>query len=129
MAKLTIGAITTGLQTGITATGAVTPTAGLDTSGITGDWTIKVNIPANTAAKNVRIAIETSVNAFTAATQEMVLDISGAIGAAYDKVFSVRKYQCPASVIGTSSAVTRANVQAITASDSLSIQAWIEYQS
>lgn len=124
---ITIGALTTGLQT-VTATGAVTPTAGLDVSGITGDWTIFVQVPANTTAKNAKIVIESSVNAFTAASPELIVDLSGKYVSASDVVaIPMRKYQRPSSVIGTASAVLRARVDTISSSDSLSLQAWIAY--
>jgi hypothetical protein len=126
MAGKTIGAITTGVQT-VTATGAVTPTAGLDVSGITGDWTLFIQVQSNTAAKKAKVVLEESVNAFTASTHDLVFDVSGAVGSTYDKVISRRKYELPSSIIGTTSAVIRANVQSITAGDSLAVRAWIEY--
>ena len=124
---MTIGAITTGLQAGITATGAVTPTTGLDVSGITGDWTIKVEIPANTAGKKARLVIESSANGFTASVPELIVDISDKTLAASDRVFSVRKYERPSHGLGVTSAVLRARVDKIDSGNSLSVQAWIEY--
>lgn len=126
MAGYTIGAITTGVQS-VTATGAVTPTGGLDVSAITGDWTLKIQIQSQTAAKNCKVILEESVNAFTAATTDLVFDVKGAIGSAYDRIISVRKYQLPSSIIGTTSAVVRANVVTIASADTVGVRAWIEY--
>lgn len=125
MANMTIGAITTGVQT-VTATGAVTPTAGLDISGITGDWTVFVEFQSNTAAKKAKVQIETSTDS-TNWTALQVFDISGAVSSAADKIYSIRKYQAPSAPFGTSAGVCRANVTAIDSSDSLGIRAWVEY--
>ena len=126
MAGKTIGAITTGVQS-MTATGAVTPTAGLDVSGITNDWTLFVQVQSNTLAKKAKVVLEESNTAFTTATTDLVFDVSGTIGSAYDKIFSKRKYELPSSLIGTTTAVVRANVQSITSGDTLTVRAWIEY--
>ena len=126
MANMTIGAITTGVQT-VTATGAVTPTTGLDVSGVTGDFTLKVEVQSNTAAKGFQIQLEESTNAFTAAVADMVVGGKGAVGSAYDKIWSIRKYQIPGTSIGTSGAVLRANVTMLDSADSLKLRAWIEY--
>ena len=126
MANMTIGAISTGVQT-VTATGAVTPTAGLDVSGVTGDWTLYVQVQSNTAAKAFQVQLEESANAWTASVADMVVGAKGGIGSAYDKVWSKRKYELPGSVIGTSGAVLRANVTQIDSGDSLAVRAWIEY--
>lgn len=61
MATMTIGALTTGIQT-VSTTGEITPTAGLDIAAITGDFTVKLRVISLTAAKTVRIQLEDSVN-------------------------------------------------------------------
>lgn len=125
MAK-TYGAITTGAQT-VTATGAVTPTAGLDISGISGDFTVWIQVQALTAAKKAVIALEDSVNAFTASIVKALINPVGAAAAAYDQKYSFRKYQIPSLRAGTTSAVARINVTAIDSATSLTVNSWIEY--
>ena len=126
MANITIGAITTGVQT-VTATGAVTPTAGLDVSGVTGDFTIKVQVQSQTRAKNFQIQIEESTNAFTAVLADMVVGAQGTISKDFDKCWSIRKYQIPGTSIGTTGAVLRANVTELDSASTLKLRAWIEY--
>ncbi len=125
MANMTIGAITTGVQT-VTASGAVTPTAGLDISGITGDWTVKVEVQSLTAAKKSKIQIETSTDS-TNWTALTIVDVSGQVTSAADKVYSTRKMSNPSAPFGTSGGVCRANVLSIDSGASLSLRAWVEY--
>ena len=127
MANMTIGAVTTGVQT-VTGTGAVTPTAGLDVSGVTKDFTLFLQVQSDTAAKNFQIQIEESTNAFTGTpVADLVVGGEGAVSSAADKIWSLRKYQIPGSAIGTTGAVLRANVTEIDANSSLKLRAWIEY--
>lgn len=133
---MSITALTTGLQT-VTATGAITPTAGVDISGMTGDATICIEVVSLTAAKTARIQIEDSVTGFTASIPVGVVDVIGQIGqggvtytaGAYNPTtakYTIRKYQLANNRFGTASAVLRLNVTALDASSSLSINAWIE---
>ena len=127
MANMTIGAVTTGVQT-VTATGAVTPTAGLDVSGVTKDFTLFLEVQSDTAAKNFQIQLEESTNAFTGTpVADLVVGGEGAITSAADKTWSLRKYQIPGTAIGTTGAVLRANVTEIDANSSLKLRAWIQY--
>jgi hypothetical protein len=133
---MAITALTTGLQT-VTATGAITPTAGADISGMTGDVTVCVEVVSMTDAKTARIQLEDSVNAFTASIPVAVFDVIGKMGqggtsytaGAYNPTtqkFTVRKYQLANNRFGTASAVLRLNVTAIDSGSSLSLNAWIE---
>jgi hypothetical protein len=117
--------ITTGVQT-VSATGAVTPTTGLDISGISGEVTICLEVTSMTAGKTARIQFEDSVNAFTASIPLAAFNVTGAIAPAASQVFNVRKYQIPNNRFGVTSAVLRVNVTAIDAGASLSLHAWIE---
>jgi hypothetical protein len=133
----TITALTTGIQT-VTATGAVTPTAGVDISGMSGDVTLCLEVISMTASKTARIQLEDSVNAFTASLPVAVFNVIGQEGqggtsytaGAYNPTTlrpgSIRKYQLPNNRFGTSSALLRVNVTAIDGSSSLSLNAWIE---
>lgn len=133
----TILALTTGQQS-VSATGAVTPTAGVDVSGITGDFMINIDVQSLTAGKTARIQIEDTTNAFTASTALFVDNLTGLIGqggtswvaGTYNPVTfkrTIRKQDLPNSNFGVSGGKCRVNVTAIDSSASLSLNAWIEY--
>lgn len=140
--SLTLSEITTGVQS-FSVTGALVPTAGLDISATTGDFTLCVEMVALTAAKNVRLQLEASVNAFTTTVALEVLEFAGQVGPgavsgtafaqgtltpSTDK-FSIRKYQMPKSAaqyFGVASAVLRLNVTGIDASTEGAVHAWME---
>ena len=126
---MTISNLSTGAQT-VTATGAVTPTAGLDISGISGDYTVHVRVQALSASSGTptgQIRIEDSVNAFTASVPVAVLDVKGTIDTKTEQHFSWRKYQLPDLRAGTASAVARINVSTLGGTTpSLTLDAWIE---
>src|ERR1700677_2528559 len=99
----TLTDITTGLQT-VTATGPVTPTAGLSVSGVTGDFTVCVEVISLTAGKTARLPLESSTNAFTGVIADKVFQAIGQEGQggtsyvsnSYNPTtlkFSVRKYE------------------------------------
>jgi hypothetical protein len=116
-------AITTGVQT-VSSAGAVTGT--LDVSGLSGDFTLKVEVTELSAAKTAVIALEDTVNNFSAAVAQAVCQVKGPIVASAPKVFSWRSYDLPAFRIGVTSAVVRANVLLCTATPGLKMRAWIE---
>jgi ABC-type transport system involved in cytochrome bd biosynthesis fused ATPase/permease subunit len=126
MANITIGAVTTGMQT-VTATGAVTPTAGLSVAAVTGDFTLYLQVQAQTSGNTFQIQLEESTNAFTATVADLVVGGEGLIASAYDKIWSIRKYELPGTSIGTTGAVIRANVTELAANSTLALRAWIEY--
>lgn len=123
----TLTDITTGAQT-VTATGAVTATAGLDVSGITGDFTIVVDVQSLTTGKTARIQIEDSANAWTASAALAVVDITGKVDStnAASMRYSWRKYQLPNNQFGQTGGVVRVNVTALDGSSSLKLHAWVE---
>lgn len=131
---MTIGNITTGQQT-VTATGAVANTAGLDISGITGDFTVHLRVQGLTAASGTPTAtmqLEDSVNAFVASISHAVKEVKGPINPPgvnpVEVHFSWRKYELPNLRAGTGSAVLRANVTSLGGtSPSLVLDSWIEY--
>lgn len=105
--------ITTDAQT-VSATGPVTPTTGLDISGITGDFTVLAEVSALSAASDApgaRIVLEDTVNAFTAALPVAVWDVAGPIVTPV-KV-SWRKYELPSLRAGVANAKLRVNVVAL----------------
>jgi hypothetical protein len=126
MATKTFGEITTGVQS-FTATGALTPTAGLDISGITGDYTVHVQLESLTAGKKCLIQLEDSVNAFTASVPIETWNPIGSVAKSSDQKRSWRKYQIPSLRAGTASAVLRVNVTQIDSATTGKVHAWIEY--
>ena len=126
---MTIGSVSTGAQT-VTTTGAVTPTAGLDISGITGDYTVHLRIQALSSASgtpNVAITLEDSVNAFTASVPVAEQQYTGTINTNAELHFSWRKYQLPKLRAGTASALLRANVVALGGTTpTCTLDSWIE---
>jgi hypothetical protein len=121
----TLTDITTSVQT-VTATGPVTPTTGLDISGVSGDATVVVEVSGLTAGKTARIQLEDTVNAFTAATALAVINVTGQIDGRSSDRYTWRKYQLPNNVFGSASAKLRANVTALDAGATLSLHAWLE---
>ena len=129
--SLNIGAITTGVQT-VTATGAVTPTAGLSVAtapASTNDFTVFCQVQSLTDGKKARIVIEETNTAFGGSVwiPLLVYDVEGAVSSAADLMKSVRKYEVPSTLVGTTGAYMRANVQAIDSATSLALRAWVEY--
>src|SRR4051794_9432227 len=109
---MAISAITTAAQT-VTATGAVTATAGLDISGITGPCTVHLRVQGLSSASGTpkaTIQLEDSVNAFTAVVPVIVQEVQGTIDTKSELHFSWQKYQLPSARFGTASAVLRVNV-------------------
>jgi len=131
----TITALSTGLQT-ITATGVVTPTAGVDVSAMT-DATICVEVVSLTASKTARVQLEDTANGWTASAALAVFDFIGQMGqggtsysaGSYNPTTdkrSIRKYQLPNSNIDVASGKVRLNVTAIDSGSELLLNAWIE---
>ena len=133
----TITALSTGLQT-ITATGAVTPTAGVDVSGMTGDAMFYVEVVSMTSGKTARIQLEDTdqrIHYLRGALRVRCRrsDRTGRRGVCHQhpepdnrRKQSVRKYQLPNSNIGITSGKVRLNVTAIDSSAELALNAWIE---
>lgn len=135
-----ITALTTGIQT-LSATGAVTPTAGADISGMTGAVTLCLECLQLTAAKTISIQLETTTNAFTASVAQWIQQFQGAEGEggttftagdytqATDKRSVVVRQQLPfaaANYFGTASAKARLNVIGIDGSTDGTFNAWLE---
>ena len=127
---MAISGITTGQQV-VTATGAVTPTGGLDISGVTGDCTVHVRVQGLSSASGTpkcAITLEDSVNAFTASVPVCELPaIQGTVSTNAELMFIFRKYQLSTCRFGTASAVLRANVVSLGGTTpSLTLDAWLE---
>lgn len=126
---MSISSITTGAQT-VTATGAVTPVAGLDISGVTGDCTVHVRVQALSSASGtakVALVLEDSVNGFTASLPVAELQAQATIQTQAEQHFIFRKYQLPTCRFGTGSAVLRANVYTLNGTTpTVTIDSWLE---
>ncbi len=133
---MTITELTTGLQT-VTATGAVTPTAGVDISGLTGDVTICLEVISMTAGKTARVEFQDSITAYTASLAlvvEHVVGLEGQGGTSYTagafnpttEKQSIRRYQMRNNRFGVTSSLLRLNVTAIDSASSLTMRSWIE---
>ena len=125
MAKVTN--ITTGEQA-ISSTGAVTGT--LDTSALTGDYTVKVRVRGLASGKKMQVVIEDTANssAFSDATQPASMTFTGGGTTPPDgAVYSFRQYQMPSARFGAANTKFRANVQLLDSSPgSPYLIAWLE---
>lgn len=121
---MTVTDITTGVQS-ISATGAVTGT--LDTSALTGDFTVNIQVSGLTAGKTAIISLEDTANAsaFSDAIAQWVEQFSGGIGTGNDVVLSRRKYQIPGCRFGVTNSKLRLNVLSITSTPGLKVHAWL----
>ena len=118
--------ITTGIQT-VTSTGAVTSTSGLAISGLSGDFTLAIEVTALTSGKTARIQLEDSTNGFTNSNPLVVWDVTGQVVDGSKSIKKTwRKYELPNNLEGTSSAVLRVNVTVLDTGATLSLHAWIE---
>ena len=116
----------TEIQARVSKTAAFTGT-GVDVSGITGDWTIKLQIESLTTAKNVRFAFEDTVNDYTASIAGPTFSFKGGLSAASDKVKSFKKADFPSLRLGTGSAQLRLTCSEMDASCTGVWRAWVEY--
>jgi hypothetical protein len=126
---MSISALTTGSQT-VTTTGAITPTTGLDISGVTGDCTVHVRVQALSAASGtpkVSVQLEDSVNAFTASIANKVIEAQGTIVTTAEQHFIWRKYELPNVRFGTTSAVLRLNATVLSGTTpTCTVDGWLE---
>jgi hypothetical protein len=113
----------------VTATGAVAPTAGLDVSGVSGDWTVFCEVVSQTTGKNFQINLEGSVDGFATRTVHLIAGGAGSIGPTADKVYSVRRYELDAWIIGSVDGKLRCNVTELDTGSSLQMRAWVQYAS
>ena len=84
-------ALTTGLQT-VSTTGAITPTAGVDISGMTKAVTVCLECVQLTSAKNIAVQLEGTTNGFTATTAIYPFQFLGPIGGGRNLIHGRRLY-------------------------------------
>lgn len=121
----TITDITTGEQT-VSATGAIT--GSLDTSALTGDYTVKVMVRGLSAGKKCLIVLEDTANAsaFSDALQVAAFHFVG--GAPTDGNFHERKsYDIPMTRFGATNTKLRLNCLAIDSTPgTVKAHGWLE---
>lgn len=104
--------------------------SGVDISGITGDWTLKINVSSmsdsSTNTPQVRLVFEDSVNQYTAYLGGPAVSFKGALFPASDKVHSFKKQDFPDLRLGVTSALLRLTLSNIEATGSVTYRAWIE---
>lgn len=104
---------------------------GIDISGITGDWTLKINVSSmsdsGSSTPQVRFAFEDTVNDYTASLAGPTVSFKGALTNVADKVKSFKKQDFPDLRLGTASAQLRLKLSNIESGGSVTYRAWLEY--
>lgn len=116
----------TEIQAAVSKTAAFSGTA-ISVSGITGDWTLKIQVESMTAEKTARLGFEDTVNDWTASVVGPTYSFLGAIAASYDKVYSIKKKDFPNLRLGTSDAQLRCSVLSVGSGGTVKYRAWVEY--
>jgi hypothetical protein len=102
--------------------------SGVDVSGISGDWTLVLDVQTVVGDTAVRFGFQDTVDAFTTPLAGPTVSVSGAVALANSRRFTFKKYDFPGLRCGTASAQLRLAVLAITGtSPSVTYQAWLEY--
>lgn len=125
MAKCTD--ITTGEQT-VTATGAIT--GSLDTSALTGGYTVKLRVRGLASGKKIMIALEDTANssAFSDAIPVAVFHFSGTglSPAQPDDNRDRASYDIPSTLFGAANNKLRFNTLRVDSAVSCSVYGWLE---
>ena len=115
--------------TTVTATGPVTPTAGVDVSAVIGDWRVVCQVISQTAGKKYQVNLEGSADGFATRTVHLIAGGMGSIGPTADKVYSVRRHELDAWIIGFVNGKLRCQVAQLDAGSSLQMRCWVEWSS
>jgi hypothetical protein len=104
----------------------------LDISGISGDWTIKVQVEAlsDSVTSNipmVRLGFEDTVTDYTASLAGPTIAFKGTLTKSADKVKSFKKQDFPDLRFGTAGAQLRLKVLNLESTGSVTYRAWIEF--
>ncbi len=121
----------TEVQARVTKTAAFTGTA-IDVSGITGDWTLKLQVEAlsdSVAATTpvVRFGWEDTVTDYTASITGPTVSFKGTLAKSFDKVKSFKKQDFPDLRLGTGSAQLRLKLLNLESGGSCTYRSWLEY--
>lgn len=110
-----------------TSTAAATGGTQLDISGVTGDWTLVLEVLAMNDGNACRFGFQDSVDAFTNNLAGPTISLSGKLTSSAPRRFTVTKKDFPNLRCGVASAVLRLNLLEITGSSkSVTYQAWLE---
>jgi hypothetical protein len=115
--------------TTVTATGPVTPTAGVDVSAVIGDWRVVCQVISQTAGKKYQVNLEGSAAGVATRTVHLIAGGAGSIGPTADKVYSVRRHELDAWIIGFVFGKLRCNLAELDAGSSLQLRCWVEWAS
>lgn len=120
----------TAVQAITTQTGAFAGTP-IDISGITGNWTLKLQVAAlsdsGSATPVCRFAFEDSVNSFTASLAGPTVSFQGALTNVADRVTSFKQQDFPDLRTGVSGALLRLHLTNLENTGSVTYHAWLEY--
>ena len=121
----------TEVQARATKTAAFTG-SGIDVSGITGDWTLKLQVEAlaDSTAVNVpavRFGFEDTVTDYTASIVGPTISFKGTLAKSYDKVKSFKKQDFPDLRVGIANAHLALSVTDIESGGSVTYRAWLEF--
>jgi len=120
-----ISDITTGKQS-VAAAGAVT--GSLDTSAITGDFTVRLRVSALASGKRMIIALQDTANAtpFSDAINQDVRQFVGEIVPSAPVEVSIQSYQLPLLRYGAANTKLRFNVLSVDGSPAGEVHGWLE---
>ena len=104
---------------------------GISVSGITGDWTLKLQIQSLTTSDAstpvVRMEFDDTVNAFTASIAGPTCSFKGSLSSSADQVRSWKKQDFPDLRLGVANAQLRLSLTNISANTTIAYNAWLEY--
>ena len=104
--------------------------SGVSISGITGDWTLKLQIASLTdtaTTPSIRLQFTDTVNAFTSTLAGPTFSLQGALSNSADVVFSWKKKDFPDLRFGVSSAQLRMDLTNIDSTATIAYHGWVEY--
>ena len=121
----------TEVQARVSKTAAFTG-SGIDISGITGDWTLKLQVESlvdavAATAPMVRFSFEDTINDWTASLAGPTVAFKGTLAASYDKVKSFKKQDFPDLRLGTNSAQLRLKLSNRVSGDTVIYRSWLEH--
>ena len=100
--------------------------AGVSISGITLDWTLKLQVSQLTAGAIARFTFQESVDGFTTVLAGPTWEFKGDIEASFDHVKSVKKQDFPGMDFGVSGGQLRLALTELTAASSVTFHGWSE---
>ena len=119
----------TEVQSQVTRTSIATGAA-IDTSGITGDWTLKINVQqlsnSGSATPQIRLGFQDTFNSWTASLAGPTVSFKGALSYPSDKVKSFKRADFPDLAMGAAGCQLRLSLLNMVGGDSVTYQSWIE---